>query len=66
MSPNYLITLEAACVEGAKITRQVGSSKSFMKYLEAGKKEKTEFQMRLCRKSSQAKATVCQKTGCSG
>lgn len=38
MSPNYLITLEPACLEGAKNSRQVGSSKSFMKYLEAGKK----------------------------
>lgn len=62
MSPNYLITLEPACLEGARTTRKVASLKSFMKYLEAdleaGKNEKTEFQMKFYRKKSQAKAAI--------
>lgn len=62
MSPNYLITLEPACLEGARITREAASLKSLVKHLEAdleaGKNEKTESQMKFYRKERQAKATI--------
>lgn len=61
MSPDYLLTLEPACLEGARKTREVAALKSLMKYLEAGTNEKTEFQMKVSRKKSQAKATMSKE-----
>lgn len=59
MSPNSLITLEPAYLESARITREVASLKSLVKYLEAdleaSKNEKTEFQMKFYRKKKPSK-----------
>lgn len=64
MSPNYLITLEPACLEGARITRQVAQLKSLMNDPEAGNNEKTEFQMELYREKSQEQATRSAELRC--